>query len=105
MLAVTILGERFARGVRQTAESGLHDSLPEDDVRSHRQPTYNELLPCAGRRRCADGLTRMGTSVPSTVEHLDDYHIDMGGLGHVQHICEFAERHGTQPCRSWSRSR
>jgi len=25
------------------------------------------------------------------VEHLDDYHFDMGGLGNVFHICQFAE--------------
>ena len=30
-------------------------------------------------------------SFTARVEHLDDYHFDMGGLGNVFHICQFAE--------------
>ena len=32
-----------------------------------------------------------GRSFTARVEHLDDYHFDMGGLGNVFHICQFAE--------------
>ena len=32
-----------------------------------------------------------GHSFTARVEHLDDYHFDMGGLGNVFHICQFAE--------------
>ena len=33
----------------------------------------------------------VGRSFTARVEHLDDYHFDMGGLGNVFHICQFAE--------------
>ena len=33
-----------------------------------------------------------GRSFTARVEHLDDYHFDMGGLGNVFHICQFAEQ-------------
>ena len=32
-----------------------------------------------------------GRSFTARVKHLDDYHFDMGGLGNVFHICQFAE--------------
>ena len=32
-----------------------------------------------------------GRSFTSRLEYLDDYHFDMGGLGNVFHICQFAE--------------
>ena len=32
-----------------------------------------------------------GRSFTARLEHLDDYHFDMGGLGNVFHICQFAE--------------
>ena len=32
-----------------------------------------------------------GRSFTSRLEHLDDYHFDMGGLGNVFHICQFAD--------------
>ena len=32
-----------------------------------------------------------GRSFTAKLEHLDDYHFDMGGLGNVFHICQFAE--------------
>ena len=32
-----------------------------------------------------------GRSFTARVEYLDDYHFDMGGLGNVFHICQFAE--------------
>ena len=32
-----------------------------------------------------------GRSFTAPLEHLDDYHFDMGGLGNVFHICQFAE--------------
>ena len=32
-----------------------------------------------------------GRSFTARVEHLDDYHFDVGGLGNVFHICQFAE--------------
>ena len=32
-----------------------------------------------------------GRSFTARLEHLDDYHFDMGGLGNVLHICQFAE--------------
>ena len=35
-----------------------------------------------------------GRSFTARLEHLDDYHFDMGGLGNVFHICQFA--------RSWN---
>ena len=39
-----------------------------------------------------------GRSFTARVEHLDDYHFDMGGLGNVFHICQFAESwSGTMP--------
>ena len=31
------------------------------------------------------------SSYTARLEHLDDYHFDMGGLGNVFHICQFAE--------------
>ncbi len=39
-----------------------------------------------------------GRSFTARVEHLDDYHFDMGGLGNVFHICQFAES-WNEPCR------
>ena len=39
-----------------------------------------------------------GSSFTARVKHLDDYHFDLGGLGDVYHICQFAEimeRNGT----------
>ena len=32
-----------------------------------------------------------GRRFTARLEHLDDYHFDMGGLGNVFHICQFAE--------------
>ena len=32
-----------------------------------------------------------GRSFTAKLEHLDDYHFDMGGLGNVFHICQFAD--------------
>ncbi len=32
-----------------------------------------------------------GRNFTARLEHLDDYHFDMGGLGNVFHICQFAE--------------
>ena len=32
-----------------------------------------------------------GRSFTAKLEHLDDYHFDMGGLGNMFHICQFAE--------------
>ena len=32
-----------------------------------------------------------GRSFTARLEHLDDYHFDMGGLGNVFHICQFAD--------------
>lgn len=32
-----------------------------------------------------------GRSYTARVEHLDEYHFDLGGLGNVYHICQFAE--------------
>ena len=32
-----------------------------------------------------------GRSFTARLEYLDDYHFDMGGLGNVFHICQFAE--------------
>ena len=32
-----------------------------------------------------------GRSFTAKLEHLDDYHFDMGGLGDMFHICQFAE--------------
>ena len=35
-----------------------------------------------------------GRSFTARLEHLDDYHFDMGGLGNVFHICQFADAMG-----------
>ena len=64
-------------------------TIPRDDVRlinSH----YDDLY------RIPDGGVIQvdypnGHSFTARVEHLDDYHFDMGGLGNVFHICQFAE--------------
>ena len=64
-------------------------TIPRDDVRlinSH----YDDLY------RIPDGGVIQvdypdGRSFTARLEHLDDYHFDMGGLGNVFHICQFAE--------------
>ena len=64
-------------------------TIPRDEVRlinSH----YDDLY------RIPDGGVIQvdypdGRSFTARVEHLDDYHFDMGGLGNVFHICQFAE--------------
>ena len=64
-------------------------TIPRDDVRlinSH----YDDLY-----RVPNHGVIQVdrsdGSSYTARVEHLDDYHFDMGGLGNVFHICQFAE--------------
>lgn len=64
-------------------------TIPRDDVRlinSH----YDDLY------RVPDhGVVQVdrsdGSSYTARVEHLDDYHFDLGEYGNVYHICQFAE--------------
>lgn len=63
--------------------------IPRDDVRiinSH----YDDLY-----RIPNGGVIQIdfpdGRSYTSRVEHLDDYHFDLGGLVNVYHICQFGE--------------
>lgn len=65
------------------------ETLPKDDIRlinSH----YDDLY-----RIPNHGIVQIdfpdGISYTSRVEHLDEYHFDLGGLGNVYHICQFAE--------------
>lgn len=65
------------------------ETLPKDDIRlinSH----YDDLY-----RIPNHGVVQIdfpdGRSYTSRVEHLDEYHFDLGGLGNVYHICQFAE--------------
>ena len=86
-VAVTTL-EKFRSGVRKRRNLAPR-SLPENDVRFI-DPMYNELfrVPDGGAVQMTfpDGHQRS-----EKVEYLDDYHFDMGGLGNVFHICQFAE--------------
>ena len=65
------------------------ETLPEKDIR-----LINSL--CNDLYRIPDGGVVQvdypdGRSFTARLEHLDDYHFDMGGLGNVFHICQFAE--------------
>ena len=64
-------------------------SIPTDDVRLINK-FYDDLY-----RIPNGGVIQVdypdGRSFTARVEHLDDYHFDMGGLGNVFHICQFAE--------------
>ena len=64
-------------------------TIPRDDVRlinSH----YDDLY-----RVPNHGVVQVdrsdGSSYTARVEHLDDYHFDMGEYGNVYHICQFGE--------------
>ena len=64
-------------------------TIPRDDVRlinSHYDDLYRVLNHGVIQVDSSDG-----SSYTARVEHLDDYHFDMGGLGNVFHICQFAE--------------
>lgn len=65
------------------------ETLPHDDTRlinSH----YDDLF-----RVPNHGVVQIdrsdGSSYTARVEHLDDYHFDLGEYGNVYHICQFAE--------------
>lgn len=65
------------------------ETLPHDDIRlinSH----YDDLF-----RVPNHGVVQVdrsdGSSYTARVEHLDDYHFDMGEYGNVYHICQFGE--------------
>ena len=64
-------------------------SIPTDDVRLINR-FYDDLY-----RIPNGGVIQVdypdGRSFTARLEHLDDYHFDMGGLGNVFHICQFAE--------------
>ena len=49
------------------------------------------MIGAAGVGKTAYWLYPDGRSFTARVEHLDDYHFDVGGLGNVFHICQFAE--------------
>lgn len=75
-------------GVRSRRIWGDH-AIPRDDVRlinSH----YDDLY-----RIPNHGVLQVdrsdGSSYTARVEHLDDYHFDLGEYGNVYHICQFAE--------------
>ena len=64
-------------------------SIPRDDVRLI-DSSYKDLY-----RVPNGGVIQVdypdGRSFTSRLEYLDDYHFDMGGLGNVFHICQFAD--------------
>lgn len=71
-------------------------SIPTDDVRLI-DSNYKDLY-----RVPNGGVIQMdysdGSSYTARVEHLDEYHFDLGGLYNTFHICQFAEimeRNGT----------
>lgn len=65
------------------------ETLPKDDIRLINS-RYDDLY-----RIPNHGIVQIdfpdGISYTSRVEHLDEYHFDLGGLGNVYHICQFAE--------------
>ena len=68
------------------ASSAIKHTIHGDGINSH----YDDLY------RIPDGGVIQvdypdGRSFTARVKHLDDYHFDMGGLGNVFHICQFAE--------------
>ena len=87
--------ERKVIQLESVPASGIHkrriwepETMPKDIrlINSH----YDDLY------RIPDGGVIQidypdGRSFTAKLEHLDDYHFDMGGLGNVFHICQFAD--------------
>ena len=64
-------------------------TIPRDDVRlinSHYDDLYRVLNHSVIQVNHSDG-----SSYTARVEHLDDYHFDLGEYGNVYHICQFGE--------------
>ena len=64
-------------------------TIPRDDVRlinSHYDDLYRVLNHSVIQVDRSDG-----SSYTARVEHLDDYHFDLGEYGNVYHICQFGE--------------
>mgnify|MGYP005935802147 CR=1 FL=1 len=86
-VAVTTL-EKFRSGVRRRRNLAPR-SLPENDVRfinSHYDDLYRVLNHGVIQVDRSDG-----SSYTARVEHLDDYHFDLGEYGNVYHIAQFGE--------------
>ena len=65
-------------------------TIPRDDVRlinSHYDDLYRVLNHSVIQVNHSDG-----SSYTARVEHLDDYHFDLGEYGNVYHICQFGEK-------------
>lgn len=82
------------RKVIQEESPAVLENIPASGVRRRRiwEP---ETIPPDVRliNSHYDDLHRIsdGRSYTARVEHLDEYHFDLGGLGNVYHICQFAE--------------
>lgn len=64
-------------------------TIPRDDIRIINS-RYDDLY-CIPNSGVIQIDFPDGRSYTSRVEHLDDYHFDLGGLGNVYHICQFGE--------------